>query len=281
MYNKIKINFLLITALLFLLLSFNYTVKAQSKKDTANWIAEFKELFSFGVSNNIKYTLHTSFNANPVLDKADTLQVFTTYMRKENLVYYKNNFEEMYLNDSLLVTIDHEQKQIKIEQLKQGDFEKLSIVNVNTKLFTNLLKDRFTISKKQIGSDSVKYELVSKDSVIQNKDNFSKIEVYNLLGQKVPLNLTFSSSQKMPLQAQDIAQLKQMDNKIEKQYVVFEGETFLQRNQQMKWFFTSFSNNVQAIDVPAYSSKISLQSFTKIVQIIDSDIKDFEIIKNF
>jgi len=101
---------------LILLLVFCQPCFCQEKTDTAAMIKEFKKVMEFTRQPFVYVTTTTTVQSQPVLDAQDTLRTQGVFYKNETDLYYSTGQEEMYLQDSLLVQVNHDRKTIWISR---------------------------------------------------------------------------------------------------------------------------------------------------------------------
>lgn len=128
-----KIKFLL------LLLCSIHVANAQSQGDTTAIIREFNQVMSFAVHPYLYFNSIMLMHGGPMADPGKTGNTLhNEFYKMEDDLYYGNEQEEIYLQDSLMVRINHSRKTIQLSKvdvatkkrmdllpLKKGDMQKM------------------------------------------------------------------------------------------------------------------------------------------------------------
>ena len=88
---------------------------AQRTQDTAAMIAALGKVMQFSVRPNLSFTVQTDVTLDPVIAAPDSSEHATgTFYKHNDDLYYGNGRQETYLQDSLIVRIDHMRRTIDV-----------------------------------------------------------------------------------------------------------------------------------------------------------------------
>jgi hypothetical protein len=134
--------------LIFLLLATGAPAIAQSAADTAAVIGEFDEVMAFAVQPYVHFTCVMALHAGPMLPPGDTGRILhSDFYKYEDNLYYGNEQEEMYLQDSLMIRVNHHQKVIQISKVDVATKKNMDILPLKRTDRQKLLRNRYTIGK--------------------------------------------------------------------------------------------------------------------------------------
>jgi hypothetical protein len=134
--------------LIFLLLATGARVFAQPAADTAAVIREFDDVMAFAVQPYLHFTSVMALHSGPMLPPGDTGRILhSNFYKYEDNLYYGNEQEEMYLQDSLMIRVNHHQKVIQISKVDVATKKNMDILPLKRMDQQKLLRNRYKIGK--------------------------------------------------------------------------------------------------------------------------------------
>ena len=169
-----------ITVLLCLLFMIDEAVYSQSKDDTAALIKDFSKVMSFATKPYLYCTTLTKMSAAPVLEQQDTVTARGVIYKNGTDYYINNGLEETYLQDSLMIQINHKRKSIWLSKVDIASKEKINVLPVNNKQLQELIRKRYSIYKTEI-NDSINrliFETIQKSDSITSVTTSIRLEYF-------------------------------------------------------------------------------------------------------
>lgn len=150
--------------LLWMLLILSLAGMAQKKSDTTALINEFNKVLEFAVQPNVFYSSITSMHNTPDIRMADSTGVLHgNFYKLNNDLYYGNEKDEMYLQDSLMITISHIRKTIQVSKVDFESKGKMNLLPLTKLSMQKILRENYTITKSRDETDTVKIILRSQE----------------------------------------------------------------------------------------------------------------------
>jgi hypothetical protein len=121
---------------------------AQPPIDTTAVIGEFNEVMAFAVQPYLHYTSLTTLRTPAMSGSADTGSVLHgEFYKYGDELYYGNEREETFLQDSLMIRINHDRKSIWISKVDVSTKKNMDVLPLKNVDRQKLLRDRYTIGK--------------------------------------------------------------------------------------------------------------------------------------
>lgn len=254
-----------------------FSMNMSMGQDTASMIKDFNKVMSFSVVPYLYYSTTTTISSNPVMDKEDTLKTQGEFYKYENDLFYKNENEEIYLQDSFYIRVNHKRKEIWVSKVDVGSKEKMNKIPLANKELQALFRKSFTISKELLDKDTDRLNFESKqyfDSVSMVLVNIGlKYAGKTFIPQLLEMNITMKQA------VDDIQLLQLRESGIPVQLI---GErNYFTKTQNVLVTFSAVSNEQRkAKQMPGWRSVLDFNSqqneFT-----VHAGYEDYEITKTF
>jgi hypothetical protein len=138
-----------------LLLTISQAGTAQRSADTTAVIREFNDVMAFSVQPYLHYTSVISMRTGPMAPSADTGRILHgSFYKYDNDLYYGSEQEEMYLQDSLMIKVDHRHKTIQVSKVDVATKKNMDLVPLKKMDQQKLLRSHYTISKRPDEGDT-------------------------------------------------------------------------------------------------------------------------------
>lgn len=284
MYNKhrsyrfkIKLRF----CSLAFLLSISIAANSQYAADTGQLIKEFNKVMSFAAEPYVFFTTVTKMNATPVLQERDTIRVNGVFYKKENNLYYSNEVEEMYLEDSLLVQINNERKTIWISKIDVSTKDKMNILPLNNQQLQELFQKRYSVVKSITIAGMVRLDFETKSEETVTSGVSTRIGLEYSQNTLLPSNIEMRVQIQQPVEDEMAAEL-QKENPKEKSLIQIIGNVkYLMRTQSVNISFAGVSiTKDKAMQIPLWTEKLTYNSIGR--QFTGRGIyKDYEVTTTF
>jgi hypothetical protein len=253
----------------------------QQATDTAALILEYNKVMSFTAQPYIHYTTLTKLSANPVLQSQDTASLMGEFFKNNTDIYSNNVKEEMYMQDSLMVSISNDRKTIWLNKVDVDTKDRMNVITPFGKDIQEIMKRNYTISKSL--PDENTSQIVFETRRPQTSAAVSNTRITILYDNKtyLPRNINIDISMKEPVDEETIAALKEEEVDEKKLVQEINGIKYLVRNQSMYIQFTEIKSDKDSVmQMPFYSScldyNVVTQEFTG-----KGKYKDYEVTKLF
>jgi hypothetical protein len=265
----------------FLLLFSQVLVYCQQTTDTVALIQEYNRVMSFTAQPYIYYSTLTKLGANPVLQSQDTASLKGEFFKYNTDIYSNNVKEEMYMQDSLMISINNDRKTIWLNKVDVETKGKMNVITPFGKDVQEIMKRNYTITKSVAGNNvsMIVFETRKPPGSIAIGNTRITIE-YNSKT-FLPRNINIDISMKEPADEEMITALKEEEVDEKKLVQEINGVKYLVRQQSMYIQFTAIKNDKEDVmQMPLYNScvdyNVITQEFTG-----KGKYKDYEITKLF
>jgi hypothetical protein len=256
------------------------TVKANGQ-DTTAMLKEFNKVMSFAVQPYVYYEARTKMEASPVLQPEDTLSTKGEFYKNENNLYYSSKQDEMFMQDSLFIQVNHDRKSIWISRVDVETKDKMNMLPLGSKDMQELFRKKYTISKTALDERSSRLNFEAK----QYFDSVSVVVVnigLQYSGKKLlPELLQMNVSMKQLVSDEQLQQL-QAAGASAKQAIQTTGDNnYFVRNQRVTVTFENVDNSKEkAQQMPVWQNKLNYNAVTNEFTGKGS-YSDYEITKTF
>lgn len=234
-------------------IAFCQTAICQKNNDTAALVKEFRKVMNFAIQPYLYYTTVTMLQAEPLLQVSDTAATQGVFYKNQTNLYCQNGIDEIYLEDSLLVRVNHLRKSIWVSRVDPASKEKINSSPVSSKQFAELMQKKYTIEKTSTGKHSSLIQFETK----QNAGQFSVIST--IIGleydQKnyLPKNIQVSMSMQQPATDDMITSIKSQGVDDTKLIQLIQEKKYLVRKQTALTTFKDISNTKESVvSMPSY-----------------------------
>jgi hypothetical protein len=131
-----------------LLVLMAYAVSAQKRGDTIAIIKDFNQVMAFSVQSYLHYSSVISLRSGPMADTVKGSSVLHNECYKvQDDLYYGNEQEEIFLQDSLMVRISHSRKSIQLSKVDMATKKRMDILPLKRTDMQKMLRERCTLSR--------------------------------------------------------------------------------------------------------------------------------------
>jgi len=133
--------------ILLVLVSAVCSTQAQRSSDTTALIKELNDVMSFAVQPYLHYSSVISLRRGPMVDTAGTGTVLhNEFYKVQDDLYYGNEQEEIYLQDSLMVRISHARKMIQLSRVDVSTKKRIDLMPLKRADMQRLMREHCTLS---------------------------------------------------------------------------------------------------------------------------------------
>ncbi len=241
---------------------FNFLFPGFSQQqDTAALIKEFKKVADFSRQPYLYYSMQTRLESSPMISCTDTATTDAEFYRNGTDVYYKNGAEELFLEDSLLISVNHEKKTIWISKTDKSSKESSAGLFPGNKVLQDMLKKGFTIQKPLTSDGFSHLQFTNKQMAGLSNVLSSRINISYHHDTFLPLALHIEMRMQQPADEDLVTQIKNMGVAEKKLLQEIDGSLYLVRSQTMSCAFNTISTSKEkAALIPKWQNKISFDA---------------------
>lgn len=239
--------------LLFICLYLQTDAQIGKTIDTAAIIKTYNKVLSFANKPFVYYTTISTMQASPVLASTDTIPITGVFYKAASDLYYKNGNEELYLQDSLLVKINHARKSILIAKVDDEAKEQLKNHNTNLKPLQEAIRKQFTITSAVLNNSVAKISLESKKQPL-DKPISTHIELEYNPNNFMPISMTVAFKLAQPASVELLTMYKEQGIEIDRLLQNIDGQVYIIRSQIVKSHFNQIQANKEAVaEIPKWT----------------------------
>ena len=237
-----------------LLISFTQVAHCQKNTGIVTVAENFSKVIAFTKQPYLYYKTITKMNAIPVFEPGDTATLTGEFFKYKDDFYSNNGMEEIYVQDSFLVHVNHEHKSIWISKVDIASKKRMDMLPVTTKQLQVLILKNYATTQK-----------VLNDSV--SRVDFSANEKNNNKATATSFGIEYNSKSFLPNAIEIKAKIRQvledellttLDNEHIDSHKLFEvigGIKFLVRTQEMYVAFSDINNTKEvAKNMPSWKA---------------------------
>src|SRR5262249_23666924 len=124
-------------------------LRAQHVSDTSRAIREFEKVMSFATQPYLYYTSVTSLRYGPLVGGRDSaIMLRSRFYKVGDDLYYGNEVEETYLQDSLIVRVNHQRKTILLNRVDTNTKKNIDVMPLKQARLQKMFRKTYTISEQ-------------------------------------------------------------------------------------------------------------------------------------
>jgi hypothetical protein len=265
----------------FLLLFSPVLSYCQQTTDTAALIMEYNKVMSFTAQPYIHYTTLTQLGASPVLQSQDTASMYGEFFKNNTEIYSNNVREEMYLQDSLMVSINNDRKTIWLNKVDVDTKQRMNVITAFGKEVQEIMKRNYIISKQVTSDNTGRIVFETRKPKSSIAINNTRITVAYDNKTFLPQDINIEISMKEPVDEEMLATLKEEEVDEKKLVQEIDGVKYLIRKQSMHIQFINIKNEKEVVvQMPSYTSCLDYNAITQ-EYAGKGKYKDYEVTKLF
>jgi len=267
--------------LLYLLIVINISSFSQTSEDSAALANEFAKVMSFATQSYLYCTTATKMNSIPFLEAQDTLSYNGIFYKNLSDLYYNNGREEFYLQDSLMIQVNHERKSIWISKVDDVSKDKMNFLPVNNGGMQELFQKKYSITKIKVNSNTSRFELVAERNINNSATVNSTIWLDYSTKKHLPVRMEIAVRMKQPFTEELSALLRSEGIEENKLVQTIDEVKYLVRAQSICVAFIEIDNTPRgAGKMPSWKDTLDYNAAEK--EFTPKGInKDYEVIKIF
>jgi hypothetical protein len=257
------------------------TINANAQ-DTTAMLRDFNKVMSFSVQPYLHYTSVTKMEASPVMQPQDTVTMLGEFYKNQTNLYLNNQREEMFLEDSFFIQINHDRKSIWISKMDVDTKDKMNIMPLNDKNLREMFRKNFVISKTTVNEKTERLNFETK----QYFDSVSVVIVnigLQYSGKNfMPQLMDMQVKMKQHIPDQQIQMLKGQGTDTRQAIQKIDGINYLIRNQRVTVIFKNIDNTKEkAMQMPSWKDKLNYNAADNEFTAKGTMYSDYEITKTF
>jgi hypothetical protein len=265
----------------FLLLLFPALAYCQQATDTAALILEYNKVMSFTAQPYIHYTTLTKLSANPVLLSQDTASLMGEFFKNNTDIYSNNVKEEMYMQDSMMVSISNDRKTIWLNKVDVDTKDRMNVISPFGKDVQEIMKRNYAISKSSPDDNTGRIVFETRRPQTSVAVSNTRITIEYDSKSYLPRNINIDISMKEAIDEETIAALKEEEVDEKKLVKEINGVKYLVRSQSIYILFTAIKNDKENVmQMPSYNTCLDYNAVTQEFT-GKGKYKDYEITKLF
>ncbi|MDI9363591.1 MAG: hypothetical protein QM541_01475 [Flavobacterium sp.] len=254
-------KFILITILVFIC----YGVKGQQTADTLALIKTFDKVMAFIKQPYLYYTTSSKLSSEPVLSVQDTMLFTSTCYKQFTDLYYSNNSDETFIEDSLFIKINHQRKTVWISKVDAANKEKLTNNTTNLKQLQDMMRKRYTISKLETDKAGIaKLQFVSTQAINGLLTTTTTLILDYEVASYLPKAIEMVINIRQPLTDELAAMIKSQNMHENELVKVIDGNKYILRKQTMFTVFTTIETDKSVVSkMPKWNDVLDFNAVTK------------------
>ena len=141
--------------MLVLLLAAVSPTNAQHVRDTTKVIRDFNDVMAFAVQPYVYFRSTTSLMTGPMINGRDSItRLHGKFYKNGDDMYYGTEAEELFVQDSLMIRVDHHRKAITIQRIDMATKKNIDLLPLKKPDLQKLLRAHYLIAETPAGGDT-------------------------------------------------------------------------------------------------------------------------------
>lgn len=247
-------NYLIRISAIFLFTIALQKVSAQTSVDKTDFVANYGKVMAFIKQPYLHYNTVTTMNAIPVFEPKDTATLVGEFFKYLDNFYSNNGLEEIYVQDSFLIRVNHERKTIWISKVDRVAEKSIDLLPASAKnMQASLLKNQ-TVSQRSLHDSILRIDFITKPDSDTKAIMTSMGLEYNK-NSFLPTAMQITAKIRQPEDQETIEELEKYHIDSGKLIEIKDGSRFLVRTQQLNVAFKNINNTREvAQKIPSWKS---------------------------
>jgi hypothetical protein len=130
-------------------------VRAQHVRDTTAAIRDFDDVMAFVVQPYVYYSSTMSMMTGPMRNGGDSVvRLHGKFYKYGDDMYYGSEAEELFVQDSLMIRIDHHRKAIDLRRIDMSTKKNIDLLPLKRSDVQKLFRNRYLIAEMPRGGDT-------------------------------------------------------------------------------------------------------------------------------
>ena len=228
--------------------------KCQTDSDIAAIAANYGKVMAFTKQPYLHYTTVIAMHSIPVFEAKDTATLQGEFFKYLDNFYSNNGLEEIYIQDSFLVSVNHERKSIWISKVDMASKKKMDLLPATTMQMQALLIKNYTATQKVLNDSTSQLDFFEREKNNGKAISTSLILEYNSKN-FLPTILEIKAKIRQPAEDEILAAINNEYIGSNRIYEVIDGVNFLVRTQEMHVVFSDINYaEALAIKMPSWKT---------------------------
>jgi hypothetical protein len=255
-------------------------VNAQTVRDTVGLVKEFNRVMSFAAKPHVHFRSQLSVSGGPGIKPADAGPRHGEFYKVGDDLYYGNEEQEVFLQDSLMITIDHSRHAIQVSKVEVSTKSKLDLLPLGRSHLQKLFREHYTIRRDTVNGDTAVF-LVRSQEGRDFMGSSTQLKVFYSRSTLRPYNLEATLFFQQPATAEALQLLGQRGINGEKLVQVRNGTRWLVLSEMMSMQVLDMNEDEQVAEqMPLWTQKIDYDAAGQVFH-GKGALADYEVIKTF
>lgn len=252
------IHLIKITAIILLALVMQ---KAECQTDTslAAIVGNFGKIIAFTNQPYLHYTTVTKMNAIPTFEPNDTATLLGEFFKYKDNFYSNNGLEEIYIQDSFMVRVNHERKSIWISKIDSVTEKRMDMLPLSLKQLQVILKT-YVITQTVLNNNIERMDFSEK---LRNNNKVTTTSLgleYNIKN-FLPITIDIKATIRQPAEDGILTAIDNEHVDSTQLFAVIDGAKFLVRIQSMHLAFSNIDHTKEtAMKMPSWRTVLDYDS---------------------
>jgi hypothetical protein len=234
-------------------------VHAQHVRDTVNVIRDFNDVMAFTIQPYVYFSSTTSLMTGPMRNGRDSItRLHGKFYKLGEDMYYGTEAEELFLQDSLLVRIDHNRKTITVQRLDMTTKKNIDLLPLKRPDLQKLLRAHYMIGETPAGGDTAVISIRSQPGIMRAPRRSSEMRIEFKKDSHLPLFMEVLMRVPQEGSEQTAYLLKQQGFNVDKMKDTLNGVLCFVMNETAAIQFDEVAaTREQAMQMPLWTGKLS------------------------
>jgi len=231
---------------------------SQPLQDTAAMVKEFRKVMNFALQPYVYYTTVTNISSDPIIEATDTLHTNGIFYKNNTDIYYENGPETVYLQDSLLIQVNHERKTIWVSRVDMASKERLNTMPVGNKQLQEIMRKNYSMNTSVTDSNTNRLHFETRQRVGQSGVVSNRINLDYTASDHLPNAMEIEMHMQQPADEDMISQIKAQGVDDSKLIQLINGAKYLVRMQKLQMVFGAIDfSKEKAAQMPLWKEVIT------------------------
>lgn len=247
-----------------LLLAAISPARAQHVRDTINVIRDFNDVMAFAVQPYVYYRSTTSLMTGPMRNGRDSItRLHGKFYKCGDDIYYGTEAAELFVQDSLMIQIDHHRKAITIRRIDMATKKNIDLLPLKKTDLQKLLRGHYLVAETPVGGDTAVISIRSQPDIALTRWRSSEMRMEYKKDTHLPLIMEVMMRVPQQGSEQTGNLLRQQGFNVDKMKDSLNGMPFFVMNETAAVRFDEVATTrEQAIQMPLWTEKLAYDRVT-------------------
>jgi hypothetical protein len=247
------------SVILVLMLGAVSPAEAQHVRDTISVIRDFNDVMAFTVQPYVYFSSTTSLITGPMRNGRDSVtRLHGKFYKCGEDMYYGTEAEELFVQDSLMIQIDHHRKAIMIRRIDMATKKNIDLLPLKKPDLQKLLRGHYLIGETPAGGDTAVISIRSQPGMVLMQGRSSEMRVEFIKDTHLPLIMEVIMGIRQDGSEQTRNLLKKQGFNVEKMKDSLNGARFFVMNETAAVRFDEVAmTREQAMQMPLWTERLA------------------------